>query len=656
MALEISSSRTQLRSLTLIGTGALLFALVGYLFIKLENNKSKKAKSKKSEPKSETKSDTKSETTSTPTTTQQSDTDNQANSPEPTVTKELSEKKHVIFAEIEKIIELESIKVEETIAQEDLKVEDENNNTEMTSKSKSKKNSNNNIEDQAVPKTVEVLETKMEKLEVKNEPESVEVKPNIEVEVRIVEEPKIQAKSQQKQQPAKPAPNQDLSKPDQTKTDLPPAKPKLTSSKSGEDFAGKAKKKGANQSLMKSSKTTGNLSKELKKEDDADNFEDIVVYEFNFPRKLCGKLIGKNGVHVDFIRSKTHTQIAVRNDPNLEELQIVCVSGRLEEVDQALEIISNRFPAKHYPNVSFKPISKPIVYRRYNNDTSVLMDANSKVLVAPNMFVDLLQLMPSTVVTEDPKTQTYFNMEETELANAALNVHVTSVVNTAHVFIQLPSNPLFDTLPKLDQAMLSAYNTPDEEKIPLMSEPIEYGTICAAPTSYGWHRAMVTSYMPKESVVQQISDYNETCGLATIKFLDYGGYLTIPTNQLRQLRSDFMLLPFQAVECYLDGIFPIEGTEEKGKSFVNNLIKNSVIKAVHTGYAEDGVPLVKLYITNEVYQNNNLNAELVNYNYAFFLNDLDSYTNSSLLMTGQDHLLSENLEKNQLIKNEQTIN
>lgn len=83
--------------------------------------------------------------------------------------------------------------------------------------------------------------------------------------------------------------------------------------------------------------------------------------------------------------------------------------------------------------------------------------------------------------------------------------------------------------------MLSAYDSMNE-KIPNMNEPIEYGTICAAPTSYGWHRAMVTSYQTQQEIISQIPEYNEQCGLATVKFLDYGGYLNIPVNQLRQLR------------------------------------------------------------------------------------------------------------------------
>ena len=42
-----------------------------------------------------------------------------------------------------------------------------------------------------------------------------------------------------------------------------------------------------------------------------------------------------------------------------------------------------------------------------------------------------------------------------------------------------------------------------------------------------------------------------------IKFLDYGGYSRVPIADLRQIRSDFMTLPFQAVECYMANIAPL---------------------------------------------------------------------------------------------------
>lgn len=272
------------------------------------------------------------------------------------------------------------------------------------------------------------------------------------------------------------------------------------------------------------------------------SYEDLVAYEFNFPRKFCGILIGKNGINVDTIRSETQTQIAVRNDPKSEEMQIVCVSGRLKDVDNALDIISMRFPVKQYPQISFKPISKPIVYRRYNPDKNAINRFNeTKVLVAPNMFVEITSLLAPKILNEinaNPNDKLVINKSLNNNNPNQINVHVTAVVSASQIFIQIPTHPTYENLQKLDENMSSLYNNlvGQTSNIPFMVEPIEYGTICVAPTSYGWHRAMVTNYQSFEDTCKEMPEFNENCGLATIKFLDYGGYLTLPVNQLRQLR------------------------------------------------------------------------------------------------------------------------
>ena len=259
------------------------------------------------------------------------------------------------------------------------------------------------------------------------------------------------------------------------------------------------------------------------------NSSEIVVYEFHFPRKYCGKLIGKNGVNVDSIRSKTNTKIAIRNDLEQDELQIVCISGHLKDVDQALDIISARFPPKHYPNISLKPITKPIVYRRYIPDKALTMKQMavseakatynySKVLVTQNMFVDFDTILNPNVLAN------YGN-------GYVFDIYVTAVINAGHVFIQLPTHPSYVNQALLDANMLTVYNDA-VELAPTMHEPIEAGTICAAPTIYGWHRAIVTNYEPLNTAEPNGLE----CGTATVKFLDYGGYLTLPANQLRQLR------------------------------------------------------------------------------------------------------------------------
>lgn len=60
----------------------------------------------------------------------------------------------------------------------------------------------------------------------------------------------------------------------------------------------------------------------------------------------------------------------------------------------------------------------------------------------------------------------------------------------------------------------------------------------------GWYRAQIVS----------VDTETETC---EVRFLDYGGYLSLSTPCLRAVRADFLTLPFQAVECYLANVAPI---------------------------------------------------------------------------------------------------
>lgn len=46
-----------------------------------------------------------------------------------------------------------------------------------------------------------------------------------------------------------------------------------------------------------------------------------------------------------------------------------------------------------------------------------------------------------------------------------------------------------------------------------------------------------------------------------VKFLDYGGFAYVDNSNLRQIRGDFMLLPFQAAECFLANVKSLNGNK-----------------------------------------------------------------------------------------------
>lgn len=58
--------------------------------------------------------------------------------------------------------------------------------------------------------------------------------------------------------------------------------------------------------------------------------QEVIIYEFHFPADLCGRLIGRQGVHVDYIRQVTEVDLVVRDDPVSYEKQVVALHGLFE--------------------------------------------------------------------------------------------------------------------------------------------------------------------------------------------------------------------------------------------------------------------------------------------------------------------------------------
>jgi hypothetical protein len=68
--------------------------------------------------------------------------------------------------------------------------------------------------------------------------------------------------------------------------------------------------------------------------------------------------------------------------------------------------------------------------------------------------------------------------------------------------------------------------------------------ICVVSVQNNWYRVQIVSHNPQ----------TQTC---LVKYLDFGGYISVLASDLRQIRTDFMTVPFQAMECLLSNIRPI---------------------------------------------------------------------------------------------------
>uniref|UniRef100_A0A8C4NGZ6 Tudor domain-containing protein n=1 Tax=Eptatretus burgeri TaxID=7764 RepID=A0A8C4NGZ6_EPTBU len=190
-----------------------------------------------------------------------------------------------------------------------------------------------------------------------------------------------------------------------------------------------------------------------------------------------GRLIGKQGKFINHLKQTSGAQIYIMELPFVADYQVCHVEGTLEQVDVVLSLIKSKFPTLTLKNIA-NPPSLPV-----------------------------------------PISMSWLQLP----LGVAVEVIVSSVVSAGHLFVQQHTHPSYHALPALDQTMAVCYSQPS---IPMLPMPTEVGVICAAPMQNGWYRAQVLACG---------SD-----GVVEIKYCDYGGYHSLPTSELRQIRLSIL--------------------------------------------------------------------------------------------------------------------
>ncbi|XP_057694747.1 A kinase (PRKA) anchor protein 1b [Corythoichthys intestinalis] len=269
---------------------------------------------------------------------------------------------------------------------------------------------------------------------------------------------------------------------------------------------------------------------------------ELVIWEIEVPKLLVGRLIGKQGRYVSFLKQTSGAKIYISTLPYTQDFQICHIEGMKQQVDKALSLIGKKFKDMDLTNL-YAPSPPP--------------------LTLPSLPMTSWLLLPSGVTVE---------------------VIVVNIVSAGHVFVQQHTHPTYHALRSLDQQMFLCYSQPGTPTLP---SPAEVGVICAAPALEGaWWRAQVITF------------YNES-NEVEIRYVDYGGYDRVKIDSLRQIRSDFVTLPFQGAEVLLDNIAPLPGEDRfssEATTALEEMTRGVALLAQVSNYDNNtGLPLVHLW-------------------------------------------------------------
>ncbi|KAI6177268.1 A-kinase anchor protein 1, mitochondrial [Aphelenchoides bicaudatus] len=284
-------------------------------------------------------------------------------------------------------------------------------------------------------------------------------------------------------------------------------------------------------------------------------YEPMPVYEFEVPNTLVGLIIGVQGKTISELCTRANVRMLIRphyNPARFESHQICSIEGKRKNVNKSLHMIRYRFPQNRFPDLNLQPVFPPNVL-----DPQTAMPGAEPTTLS----------LPIGVPCE---------------------VFVCAVVDAGHFFVQLPTHPTFSSLETLDLYTMNIYSR--LSSIPVLPKPCSPGIVCVAPTANGWFRAITLHYSEEDDSV-------------IVRLADYGGFLRLKREELRQIRSDLTSLPMQAIECYLAHVEPADGTaywSQEAIDMFSKLCASRIVQAEIKGYNKDtNIPYVELYAIDE---------------------------------------------------------
>ncbi|GAB6028718.1 A kinase (PRKA) anchor protein 1, variant 2 [Chamberlinius hualienensis] len=260
------------------------------------------------------------------------------------------------------------------------------------------------------------------------------------------------------------------------------------------------------------------------------------TFSFHIPQHLCGRMIGYRGQHVKAIKTHSGAEVVIQGHPYNPTYKLCCVTGSKSDIDAALRLIRSRFPAEKFPELKL-------------------------TLVNPS----------STPVSS--ALQLHIPCE------SVCHVFLCYMINPGHFFLQQPTHPTYPRLELLTSCMTHTYSW----DVAAPEAPLEVSVICVTKCEECWCRVYICEVYPETSE-------------CLVKFLDHGGYSRLHQQSLKQLKYEYATLPFQAEECFLAGVAPINETNWTEESLVcfQKLATGLVLEATVASYDSYGTPYVTL--------------------------------------------------------------
>ncbi|VEN48438.1 unnamed protein product [Callosobruchus maculatus] len=322
------------------------------------------------------------------------------------------------------------------------------------------------------------------------------------------------------------------------------------------------------------------------------------------PIGCIGKVIGRNGDKISEIRNLSGAKLTVCDNEKGLTSKRITIKGTVDQIRVAKSLIED---VVEHALQSHQKLEASLAKREPR-----LPPKPSEALKPDSPKVERISPVPGQ-------------------PDAQFEVYVSAMVDPSRFWLQIVG-PKATELDCLVEEMTEYYSKPENRSLHVL-ESIKKGDLVAAVFRYDnkWYRAEVLNIEAENSIQKH----------AELYYVDYGDTDTLPTKDLYELRTDFLRLHFQAIECFLARVDPVGETwsEEAVDKFeewthvaqwkklsakINGYSIREKTRAKREGSPVPGVDLFE--ISNE--QDIDVAEELVKAGLAVFKRDADLRSNS----------------------------
>lgn len=262
-----------------------------------------------------------------------------------------------------------------------------------------------------------------------------------------------------------------------------------------------------------------------------------VTEELNVPQSAYCKIIGRCGKTLQDICRRSQAQVHINAASSGDKsVRRIMVTGSRAHVNTAIRLIEEKVredATERDAENKREPRGNP---RSPTNSESNEQSVNQQPLGSRYTSNERLSIYTSNEKLNVPSGST-------AISDSQLKVYVSAIASPARFWVQMVG-PQTTKLDSLVEEMTEYYSQPENQALHKVEDPC-LGQIVTAMFKYDskWYRARIVGILP--------NDFDPRNVVLDLFFLDYGDSEYVQPHEVFEIRTDFLTLRFQAIECFL---------------------------------------------------------------------------------------------------------